>query len=164
MTASLAEELIEQLVDGARYGDMEDVRGALDAGADVNGKDESSRTALHVAAANGHDEVVEALLGATADTEVANAEGNTPLHWACLNGHVEAVRLLIQAGANPSALNSQNRTPVDEALSRDFQEVMEVIRKCAKTTEGEDDDAEGPVPGDAGDTMDEETTEDVPES
>jgi hypothetical protein len=49
MTASSAEELIEQLVDGARYGDMEDVRGALDAGADVNGKDESSRTGITLA-------------------------------------------------------------------------------------------------------------------
>jgi len=103
-SASL-EELVELLVDGARYGDMEDVRAALDAGVDVNAADQGSRTALHMAAANGHCEVVDALIAARADPDAVNAEGNTPLHWACLNGHSQVVDRLMKAGANPSKLN-----------------------------------------------------------
>eukprot|EP00873_Tetraselmis_striata_P001810 jgi/Tetstr1/422074/TSEL_012934.t1 len=42
--AASAAELAELLIDGARYGDLEDVQGALAAGVDVNAKDESTRT------------------------------------------------------------------------------------------------------------------------
>lgn len=38
------EDLVELLVDGARYGDSEDVQAALDAGVNVNAQDEDSRT------------------------------------------------------------------------------------------------------------------------
>lgn len=38
------EELVEQLVDGARAGDIEDVKAALDQGVDVNATDEYGRT------------------------------------------------------------------------------------------------------------------------
>ena len=42
--APTQEELVDLLVDGARYDDMEDVNAALQAGVDVNAKDEGSRT------------------------------------------------------------------------------------------------------------------------
>jgi hypothetical protein len=61
--------------------------------------------ALHVACANGHEEVVRRLLEGGADVDVKNAEGSTPLHWACLNGHVAVVRLLMDKKASPSSLN-----------------------------------------------------------
>jgi hypothetical protein len=37
-------ELLALLVDGARYGDAEDVQSALDQGVDVNSQDEQGRT------------------------------------------------------------------------------------------------------------------------
>lgn len=60
---------------------------------------------------------------------LANSEGNTPLHWACVNHQVDAVRILLKAGANASVLNVHDRTPVDEALSRDFQDLVDVINE-----------------------------------
>ncbi len=41
------EDLVELLIDGARYDDAEDVQTALDARADVNGTDYSGRTGGH---------------------------------------------------------------------------------------------------------------------
>jgi hypothetical protein len=41
---SSQEELVELLVDGARYGDMEDVKAALDQGVDANAADSMGRT------------------------------------------------------------------------------------------------------------------------
>ncbi len=37
-------ELVELLVEGARYDDMEDVQSALDQGTDINSQDEQGRT------------------------------------------------------------------------------------------------------------------------
>lgn len=120
-------ELVEVLVDSARYGDLEDVHAAIEHGVDVNAQDEQGRTALHMAAANGHCDVMKALLEHGANVELANCEGNTALHWACLNGQEQAVQLLMQNGASPSYLNGQDRTPVDEALTRSFQKVVDLI-------------------------------------
>lgn len=130
--AKYTPEQVEQiwadfLLEGARYGDAEDVQQALERSTDVNAADASGRTALHMASANGHTDVMRMLLDAGANTEHRNDSGNTPLHWACVGGHAEAVRLLLRHGGDPSSLNHAERTPLDgaledEAILRAFQE------------------------------------------
>ena len=44
MTAATAEEIVDLLIDGARYGDLEDIREALQLGAPVDSTDEQGRT------------------------------------------------------------------------------------------------------------------------
>lgn len=122
------EELIELLVDGARYGDMEDVEAALSHSVPVDSTDELGRTAMHMAAANGHQDVIARLLAAGASVALKNAEGNTPLHWACLNGHQEAAKALMDRGASAAVINNSGKTPVDEALSRGYDDIFELIR------------------------------------
>jgi len=41
-----SEELLDMLIDGARYGDLEDVENALSQGVDVNAQDEFGRTGM----------------------------------------------------------------------------------------------------------------------
>ncbi|CAI5529291.1 unnamed protein product [Closterium sp. Naga37s-1] len=137
-------------VQGARYGDMDDVAAALDGGADAGVADDEGRTALHMAAANGHTEIARLLIQRGAPVNAVNRQGNTPLHWAAVNGRDsvsveesaggmagtqgereglcecmweqgQMVHLLIAAGASPSALNSHERTPMDEAIHSNNQ-------------------------------------------
>ncbi|DBA74672.1 hypothetical protein WJX79_002453 [Trebouxia sp. C0005] len=117
-------EMVEVLVDGARYGDIEDVQSALQHSVDVNATDSSGRTALHMAAANNHADVAETLIEAGADVDTRNAEGNTPLHWACLNGCSAVAKVLLDKGANPACLNRHSNTPVDELLGKPYQDEM----------------------------------------
>ena len=126
--AASQEELVELLVDGARYGDMEDVEMALSHKLPVDSADEYGRTAMHMAAANGHEEVIARLIAAGASVVLKNAEGNTPLHWACLNGHKTVVKTLMDKGASAAVVNNSGKTPVDEALSRGHDEIFELIR------------------------------------
>jgi ankyrin repeat protein len=65
---------------------------------------------------------------------LANIEGNTPLHWACVNNQNAAVRILMQAGANASALNTHENTPVDEALIREYQDLVDTINEFSSKT------------------------------
>ena len=117
----------DYMIEGARYGDMEDVDDALARRTDANATDTSGRTALHMAAANGHTDVMRRLLAAGANTEQRNDSGNTALHWACMGGHVEAVQLLLKRGADPAALNRLDRTPLDGAL--DNEKILRVFQQ-----------------------------------
>ena len=60
-----------------------EVRECLEAGADVNARDQAGRSPLHNATAlNSDPAVTEALLAAGADVNAQGREGGTPLHGA----------------------------------------------------------------------------------
>ncbi|KZM26744.1 ankyrin repeat-containing protein [Ascochyta rabiei] len=90
----------------------------------------SQNTALHYAAANGHDDIVKLLLSTSTQKpapflNLTNASGNTPLHWASLNGHLEAVKQLIGAGGDITIFNKAGHDAVFEAEVNDKKEVVD---------------------------------------
>ncbi|XP_044506714.1 ankyrin repeat-containing protein P16F5.05c-like [Mangifera indica] len=128
-------ENTEALLQAARYDDIDDIISLESAGVSLYSKDSQGRTALHMAAANGHLGIVDYLVSRERDVNASNEEKNTPLHWDCLNGHIEVVKLLILAGANVSMLNSHERTPMDEAVSRGKMDVIDAINAAAAQVE-----------------------------
>ena len=94
------------------------VQRALDAGADVNMKDEDGHTPLHWACTYGNEEICRLLLEHGADPNARDDNGRTPLHWACLYNHTAIVRLLIEHGADAGARDDQGETPFDVALRK----------------------------------------------
>jgi len=88
----------EALIESARVGDIDGVRAALAADADVHADDDF---ALRWAAGNGHSDVVRTLLAAGANV---HADGDRALRWAATRGHAEVVHLLLAADADPLAV------------------------------------------------------------
>jgi len=72
----------------------------IDAGADVNIRDEKGHTPIHEAALHTNIEFMKILIGKRADVNVKDEKGWTPLHWAVSNRHFQVVKLLIDAGAD----------------------------------------------------------------
>ena len=73
----------------------------VDAGANVNWKDGTGDTALHVAARFGHRECAQILINAGADVEAAETIYSwSPLHVAAVDGHFHLVELLVNSGAD----------------------------------------------------------------
>ena len=86
-----------------------------------------SETALHVAAACGHDEAVAVLLDAREDVHLTTDGGWTPLHNAAWFGRVAVVERLIAAGADPDASTKDGLKPLHCAVKNSQPCVVQML-------------------------------------
>merc|ERR1719430_1114493 len=76
----------------------------------VNEQTKEGRTALQVAAHEGHSSVVEQLLAAGANPGLADSAGDQAVHYAVLGNTSDTILTLVNRGANVNAGNKQKRT------------------------------------------------------
>lgn len=89
-------------------------------------RDLVGRTALMIAASEGHCNLAELFLDKGAVLEAIDKEGLTALAWACVRGRVSAVQSLLDHGANVNTTDKTGRTPLDLAA---FQVNKKLKRK-----------------------------------
>lgn len=101
---SSPEELGELLRDGARFGDLDDVKEALSQGADVDAADDGGKTGEM-------NSGVREKSKAAADVSFSPLENSclshttsprAALHMAAANGHADVIRFLLSKSADPS--------------------------------------------------------------
>ena len=81
---------------------------------DINAKDLSGSTALHIAAMNGHKDSLEYLISNDAKIDAQDTNNDTPLHLAFKRDRKQCIDILMQC-ANRTLKNMQGRLPMDEA-------------------------------------------------
>jgi len=107
-------------------GDPQVVRVLVAGGVEVDGKNNWSATALHLAAAHGLTKVAAILLEAKASTEAKAMEmDQTPLHLAAAAGHTDLVELLLKHGAAVDSRDLGGRTPLHLAALHNHAGVAE---------------------------------------
>ena len=84
----------------ALAGDIQKVRSFIEAGVDVNAKDESGMTPLLRAISGEHADVARFLIEAGADVNASDKQGDTPLVYALWNEDSETVKLLVEKEAD----------------------------------------------------------------
>lgn len=85
--------------------------------------DNNGKTAVHLAAENGHALMLQVMIEKGVDvnlTEDAPAEaGTTPLHLACRMGYTDVVKLLMAAGADDTMKTVKGDTPAHLVVAKD---------------------------------------------
>ncbi len=118
----------------------------LQAGSDVNAKNDDGQTPLHLAAKTQQKKNIEVLLDSGADPNISDSTGNYPLHYAVqgvkMSGHLttetsgywdmreawaifcnkDVTRLLVRNGADVNVKNSKNERPI-ELISQECNNV-----------------------------------------
>ncbi|KAL2323598.1 hypothetical protein Fmac_027977 [Flemingia macrophylla] len=80
--------------------------------------DSEGRTAIHVAAREGHVRVIEFCVSMGGNPNLADWKGWTPLHYAAWGGHVEAVECLLECSDVKGARDREGRTAFSVAAER----------------------------------------------
>lgn len=125
-----SQESHEELLECARYGETDAVRAILEIHSKISTSnaedclidtaDSTGNTALHKAAANGHETTVSLLLCLGAK-HIPNENGATPLHWAAGAGkHVVCQILLDHFDALSEATASSEVKSLDVLLKNSF--------------------------------------------
>ncbi|KAJ8523426.1 hypothetical protein ONZ45_g136 [Pleurotus djamor] len=83
------------------------------------------KTALHIAALKGNEELVRMLCDLGADFDLADNKGNTSLHYASSWGHIPIVQLLIERGCQFAARNNEGFTASDYAYSFSTRDTLQ---------------------------------------
>ena len=99
-------------------GTPEDVKSAIEAGANVNAAGEYGETALHSAVFLNGPDVVRVLLENGANVNAANKFDVSVLHYAVQwTDNPEVVRVLIENGADVNARDDEGKTPLFSAVA-----------------------------------------------
>jgi ankyrin repeat protein len=113
---------------------------------DLEHTDEEGKTALHYAAANGHDEVVSFLLFRGAQPSSKNDSDETPLMLAIDKGHVGAVKALLERmdGQGLDDKDENGDTPLHRAVQ--WRQAKLVTLLLSKGAVALSKDAQGRTP------------------
>lgn len=119
-----------------RQGDLVRVTRLLEAGADVDAKDQHGQTALMIAARDGRVEIVRTLLLHRAELDHTAKYHLTALMLAVINGRTEIVRALVGAGADRSVRGSgapgfYEKTALDLARGRERPDLMAALQTAS---------------------------------
>lgn len=85
------------------------------------------RTALHIAAYQGHTKIVEILIKNGAFINASDDDGITPLHLASLNGHTEIVEMLLKHNADAEKVNIERESALHIAANLGYTEIVDIL-------------------------------------
>ena len=117
-------------LDAAKNGKADVVGLFLQAGMDSETADDQGKTALILAAAEGHTATVKTLLANGADVKNTDKQGKTALIWAAELDHIPAVQALVVSGADVNHQANDGTTALAAAKNKNDAELVALLEKA----------------------------------
>ncbi|WP_028330877.1 ankyrin repeat domain-containing protein [Brachyspira alvinipulli] len=131
----------------AFMGDANIVTLLLDNKANIRARDGvDGAMAIHLAAANGRNEVIKILLAR--DPELVNVvdnRDNTPLHWAAMKDKKDTIQLLMENGADIEAKDADGWTPLHYAAAFSSVDTVQTLVDLGANKESKAKDGSNPM-------------------
>ena len=118
---------IDSIFSAALVGDLEAIKDFLNAGLEINQKDNNGQTVLHVAIKEGHEEIIKFLISKRVDLSIKDSTGSTALFYAISRNQKNIIKLLIEKGANVDVKNTSLFTPLHRAALSGAEDVIELL-------------------------------------
>jgi ammonium transporter Rh len=119
-------QIISEILNAASTGDLYKLT-SFGAQYDLNAGDYDKRTAMHLAAAEGHTVMVTYLISRKVNVNCEDRWGNTPLREALRANHSECVKVLKQAGATMGETSDIDSEIIRAASSNDVKGLQALI-------------------------------------
>jgi ankyrin repeat protein len=128
------EDMDKALIEAIKKEDVNEVKKLLEAGADVNVKNDFDFTALMLAVLKENPDIIRLLLDNGADiNEIVDYIGGycakTPLMFAIENEKFESAKILIEEGADVNLGSDRRGTPLIIASCKGYKETVELLVK-----------------------------------
>ncbi|AWJ89272.1 hypothetical protein Sp245p_05475 [Azospirillum baldaniorum] len=105
----------------------DELKRALDGGADPNKRVDNGKTLLMLASEQGLTDAVRMLIDRRAKTELRTADGATAVMYAAWGGHEAVIHALAAAGAELDATNDDGKTALMAAAARGHEGVVKIL-------------------------------------
>lgn len=115
----------------AFMGNLDAINQHINAGTDLNAKDDYGSTPLITATLFGKTDAALLLIKAGADVNMTNAEGSTALHTAAFFCRTKIVKALLENGADKNIRNIYGSTPM-ESVAGPFEDVRAIYDQIGK--------------------------------
>lgn len=112
-------------------GNLDAVRQHINAGSDLNVKDQYGSTPLIIATTFGKTDIAKSLIEAGADVNITANDGSTPLHTAAFLCRTEIVKALLENGADKTLKNNYGSTAL-ASVSNPFSDVKGIYDQISK--------------------------------
>ena len=103
----------------------------IEAGSDLNVKDQYGSTPLVIATTFGKTDIAKTLIDAGADLHITNNDGSTPLHVASFFCRTDIVKALLEKGADKTLKNNYGSTPL-QSVSGAFSDAKPIYDQLSK--------------------------------
>jgi ankyrin repeat protein len=110
--------------------DVEQLRKLIHEGADIQTRDKTGYSYLHLAAGVGNPEMIEILIqaGLPVDLQLGTKQ-STPAHSAVRWGKLSSLQTLVKNGANLKIRDASGKTPADIALEENQTDILDYLRQ-----------------------------------